>query len=41
MVMKSQLSGGKTRVTFSIPAADLAGAVSVVGDFNGWQPATS
>src|ERR1700733_5983794 len=38
MVMKSQLFGGKTRVTFSLPAADLPGPVSVVGDFNGWQP---
>jgi 1,4-alpha-glucan branching enzyme len=38
MVMKSQLFGGKTRVTFSLPAGDLPPAVSVVGDFNGWQP---
>jgi 1,4-alpha-glucan branching enzyme len=38
MLLRSPLFGGKTRVTFSLPAADLAGVVSVVGDFNGWQP---
>jgi hypothetical protein len=38
MVMRSQLFGGKTRVTFSLPAGDLPPAVSVVGDFNDWQP---
>jgi 1,4-alpha-glucan branching enzyme len=38
MVMKSQLFGGKTRVTFSLLAGDLPPVVSVVGDFNGWQP---
>lgn len=27
------------RVTFSLPAAEPAGAVSVVGDFNNWDPA--
>jgi 1,4-alpha-glucan branching enzyme len=31
-------SEGKVRVTFSLPAADPAGAVSVVGDFNDWDP---
>jgi 1,4-alpha-glucan branching enzyme len=29
---------GSVRVTFVLPAADPAGAVSVVGDFNGWNP---
>jgi 1,4-alpha-glucan branching enzyme len=29
---------GKVRVTFVLPAADPAGAVSVVGDFNDWNP---
>ena len=38
MVMKSHLFGGKTRVTFSLPAGNLPAAVSVVGDFNSWQP---
>jgi 1,4-alpha-glucan branching enzyme len=30
--------GGKVRVTFELSAAEPAGAVSVVGDFNGWDP---
>jgi 1,4-alpha-glucan branching enzyme len=30
--------GGEVRVTFALPADDPAGAVSVVGDFNGWDP---
>ena len=38
MIRKSTLFGGKTKVTFSLPAADPAGDISVVGDFNGWQP---
>lgn len=38
MLMRSSLFGGKTRVTFSLPAAGPVGTVSVVGDFNGWQP---
>lgn len=29
---------GTVRVTFVLPAAEPAGAVSVVGDFNGWDP---
>ena len=29
---------GSVRVTFVLPAAEPAGAVSVVGDFNGWDP---
>jgi 1,4-alpha-glucan branching enzyme len=29
---------GTVRVTFMLPAAEPAGAVSVVGDFNGWNP---
>lgn len=29
---------GSVRVTFALPAAEPAGAVSVVGDFNGWDP---
>jgi len=31
-------SGGTVRVTFVLPAAEPAGAVSVVGDFNDWNP---
>jgi hypothetical protein len=29
---------GMVKVTFSLPAAEPAGAVSVVGDFNDWDP---
>lgn len=29
---------GTVRVSFSLPAESPAGAVSVVGDFNGWDP---
>lgn len=28
----------QVKVTFSLPADEPPGAVSVVGDFNGWQP---
>lgn len=38
MLRRSRLRNGKTRVTFSLPADEPAGVVSVVGDFNGWQP---
>jgi 1,4-alpha-glucan branching enzyme len=30
--------GGTVRVTFTLPATEPAGAVSVVGDFNDWNP---
>lgn len=30
--------GGTVRVTFVLPAAEPAGAVSVVGNFNDWNP---
>lgn len=30
--------GGTVQVTFQLPAAEPVGAVSVVGDFNGWDP---
>ena len=30
--------GGEVRVTFALPATEPAGAVSVVGDFNDWDP---
>jgi 1,4-alpha-glucan branching enzyme len=29
---------GMVRVTFALPADQPSGAVSVVGDFNGWNP---
>jgi 1,4-alpha-glucan branching enzyme len=29
---------GTVRVTFTLPADEPGGAVSVVGDFNGWDP---
>ena len=29
---------GSIRVTFALPAAEPTGAVSVVGDFNNWDP---
>jgi 1,4-alpha-glucan branching enzyme len=29
---------GAVRITFALPATEPAGAVSVVGDFNGWDP---
>jgi 1,4-alpha-glucan branching enzyme len=32
-------SDGMVKVTFTLPAAEPAGAVSVVGDFNNWDPA--
>lgn len=31
-------SAGGVRVTFSLPDGEPAGPVSVVGDFNGWDP---
>lgn len=31
-------SNGTVRVTFALPADEPAGAVSVVGDFNDWNP---
>ena len=38
MIKRSRLFGNKTRVTFTLPAGAPAGRVSVVGDFNGWEP---
>jgi len=31
-------SDGMVKITFSLPAGEPAGAVSVVGDFNDWNP---
>jgi 1,4-alpha-glucan branching enzyme len=36
--MAKTTRSGTVRVTFVLPAAEPAGAVSVVGDFNGWDP---
>jgi hypothetical protein len=38
MIKRSRLFGGKTRVTFCLPAGRPDGTVSVVGCFNGWEP---
>ena len=38
MIKRSKLFGNKTRVTFCLPADEPVGRVSVVGDFNDWQP---
>ena len=39
MIRKARSSrGGTVRVTFVLPADEPAGPVSVVGDFNGWDP---
>lgn len=38
MLSRSPLFGGKNRVTFSLPVREPAGEVSVVGDFNAWEP---
>jgi len=38
MIKRSKLFGNKTRITFCLPAAEPAGAVSVVGTFNDWVP---
>jgi hypothetical protein len=38
VIKRSSLFGNKTRVTFCLPAEAPAGAISVVGCFNGWEP---
>ena len=40
MIRRSRLFGTKTRVTFTLPAAETPrdGVVSVVGSFNDWTP---
>ncbi len=38
MIKRSRLFGNKTRVTFCLPQDAPDGPVSVVGDFNGWEP---
>ncbi|MDH2429493.1 isoamylase early set domain-containing protein [Sphaerisporangium sp. TRM90804] len=38
MLKRNTLFGRKTRVTFALPLDHPYGVVSVVGDFNGWNP---
>jgi 1,4-alpha-glucan branching enzyme len=38
MLKRSPMRNGRTRVTFSLPTDQPPGVVSVVGDFNDWQP---
>jgi hypothetical protein len=38
MIKRSRLFGMNTRVTFTLPADQPAGEVSVVGTFNDWTP---
>ncbi len=38
MIKRSKLFGNKTRVTFCLPRESPDGIVSVVGDFNDWEP---
>ncbi|MBI3128262.1 MAG: isoamylase early set domain-containing protein [Candidatus Tectomicrobia bacterium] len=39
MIRKERVKGsGKVRVTFVLPKDQPHGKVSVVGDFNGWEP---
>ena len=38
MIEQTPLGGGVVELTFRLPAADPPGEVSVVGDFNDWQP---
>ncbi|TMR97391.1 isoamylase early set domain-containing protein [Nonomuraea basaltis] len=38
MLRRARLFGNKTRITFSMPVNQPPGVISVVGDFNGWEP---
>jgi 1,4-alpha-glucan branching enzyme len=39
MIRRSKPNGdGTVRITFTLPANEPDGPVSVVGDFNGWDP---
>lgn len=38
MLRRTKLSGRRTRITFALPLGRPPGTVSVVGDFNGWEP---
>lgn len=39
-MIKREVKGDRTHVTFVLPGDEPAGKVSVVGDFNAWQPGT-
>ncbi len=38
MLKCARVPGGKKRITFTLDAAEPDGPVSVVGDFNDWEP---
>ncbi len=40
MIRKTTSKAASPKVTFVLPAAEPAGRVSVVGDFNDWTPGT-
>lgn len=37
-MLKRQPTGSRAKVTFALPLCDTTGSVSVVGDFNDWDP---
>ncbi|MFZ0159605.1 MAG: isoamylase early set domain-containing protein [Kineosporiaceae bacterium] len=37
-MIRRQAKGSQVKITFALPAEDIAGRVSVVGDFNAWTP---
>jgi 1,4-alpha-glucan branching enzyme len=41
MIKKSADKNGKVKVTFSLPYSEGQSPVSVVGDFNSWDPAAT
>lgn len=41
MIKKTNEKDGKVRANFVLPYAEGQAAVSVVGDFNGWDPAAN
>lgn len=41
MIKRANEGEGKVKVTFSLPYAEGQAAVSVVGDFNNWDPAAT
>ena len=38
MLKRTSVGKAKAKVTFSLPLAEPDGVVSVVGDFNAWEP---
>lgn len=41
MIRCEPAKGDKVKVTFSLPAEDPAGKVTVAGDFNDWDPSST